>query len=320
MSQREHFGRTLSWGAHNHHDLYDFHRSSELVPLQAARALAQRSILQHNYKLMRHLEALGTRCIPRLLQYRDADPTLACNVLVTSPVGPSLNELLAFCGNQLTLRSVCLLALQLLDAIEELHVRDVVHAGITPTNIAIGIGEQVNQIFLLNFAHGRFFRDPRTHRPITTINTNASTDKARKQNEFLSFCSTFIQRSCTPAPRDDVIAIGYVLCYVFHGGLPWIQERQHLQSAEVIRQKMLFMDVLQHTPPIQLHYFLKSGYAMRQGEVADYSYLRGLIKRLMQERGWSDAGAFDWAPPLLGDKSGGGGEWIVPPSQPTAAE
>ena len=291
---RDQFGRTLLWS----HDLYDFPRSSDLVPLSATSKPVQRSLLQHHYKILRHLEALGTRCIPRLLHYKDADANLACNVLVTSPVGPSLNELLSFCGNQLTLRTVCLLALRLLDAAEELHIRDVVHAAITPTNVAVGVGEQTSHVFLLNFAQGRFFRDPRTHRPIATFTTSATAEKARKQNEYLSFCSTFIQKNCTAAPRDDIIAIGYVLCYLFYGGLPWIKERQQLNNTEVVRQKMLYMDALQRAPPIQLHYFLKSGYALRQGELPDYSYLRGLIRRLMIDKGWSDDGAFDWTTQL----------------------
>jgi serine/threonine protein kinase len=259
---------------------------------------AAKSLLQQDYRFLRHLEALGARFIPRLVVYHDSDTDLHRNVLVTSPLGPSLNELLLFCGNQLTLRTLSLLTLRLLDALEEIHERDVVHGSISPTNIVVGpLGQEDDRLYLINFAQARFFRDPRTHRLNTTSTSSVSAERAKKQNEFLSFCSTFVQRKCTAAPRDDIIALGYVLCYLFHGGLPWTRERT-LNLTDLLRQKNTYNDTLQRTPPIQLHYFLKSGYALRQGEIPDYRYLKSLVLRMMEEKHWMDDGQFDWSAQL----------------------
>lgn len=123
--------------------------------------------------------------------------------------------------------------------------------------------------------------------------SSATAQRARKQNEFLAFCSTFVQRKCTAAPRDDVIALGYVLCYLFHGGLPWMKDRT-MNLQEVLRQKSAYLDTLQRTPPLQLYQLLKTGYSMRQGEVPDYRYLKSLVGRMLEERKWTDDGTFDW--------------------------
>jgi serine/threonine protein kinase len=280
------------------HEIYDFQRTSDLAPLVTAKQ-SQKSLLQHDYRFIRHLEALGARCIPRLLAYHDSDTNLHRNALVTSSLGPSLNELLLFCGNQLTLRTLSLLTIRLLDALEEIHNRDVVHGNISPTNIVMGslTGDDHDKVFIINFAHARFFRDPRTHRPTNTSTSSANAERAQKHNEFLSFCSTFVQRRCTAAPRDDIIALGYVLCYLFHGGLPWTRDKT-LNVAELLRQKNAYFETLQRTPPIQLHYFLKSGYALRQGEIPDYRYLKSLVQRMMEEKRWSDDGTFDWSTQL----------------------
>lgn len=280
------------------HDIYDFQRTSDLAPLVTAKQI-QKSLLQHDYRFIRHLEALGARCVPRLLAYHDSDTTLHRNALITSCLGPSLNELLLFCGNQLTLRTLSLLTIRLLDALEEIHNRDVVHGNISPTNIVMGAltGAGHDKVFIINFAHARFFRDPRTHRATNTSTSSANAERAQKHNEFLSFCSTFVQRRCTAAPRDDIIALGYVLCYLFHGGLPWTRDRT-LNVAELLRQKNAYFETLQRTPPIQLHYFLKSGYALRQGEIPDYRYLKSLVQRMMEEKKWTDDGTFDWSAQL----------------------
>lgn len=285
---------TTTW-----HELYDFQRTSDLAPLVTPKTLPK-SLLLQDYRFLRHLEALGARSVPRLLGYYDNDSERQQNFLVTSPLGPSLNELLLFCGNQLTLRTLSMLTLRLLDALEEIHERDVVHGNVSPTNIVTGdfrSSSGSSSVYLINFAHARFFRDPRTHRPNNT-STSSSADRARKHNEFLSFCSTYVQRKCTAAPRDDVIALGYVLCYLFHGGLPWTREKT-LNVGDLLRQKTAYLETLQRTPPIQLHYFLKSGYALRQGEIPDYRYLKSLVHRMMDEKNWVDDGKFDWSHQLL---------------------
>jgi serine/threonine protein kinase len=288
----------VSRTASNWHDLYDFHRSAELVPL-AARP-SQRSLLLHSYKFLKHLEALGTKCVPRVYSFIEGVAEDQRNVLVTSKLGHSLNELLLFCGNKMSLRTICLLTVRLLHALEQIHERDVVHGNISPTNVVMGPPEDPGGVYLINFSQSRFFRDPRTHRATMTSTSSASAQRARKQNEFLSFCSTFVQRNCTAAPRDDVIAVGYVLCYLFHGGLPWTRERI-LNMTELVRQKNSYLDTLQRTPPIQLHYFLKSGYALRQGDVPDYKYLKNLVSRIMEEKDWNDDAQFDWSPNLERD-------------------
>ena len=278
---------TTRTGSGNWSDLYEYQRVETAQPATKP----HRSMLLQAYKVGRHLEAMGVGCVPRVLHYSDTDVD-AYHVLVTSALGPSLNELLRFCGNQLSLRTVMQLTLRILRSLQSLHEQGAVHGAISPSNIVMGTGGSMADTFLINFAHSRFFKDPKTHRPTTTTSSLSVGNKPKNQ-ELVSFASTFVQRGCTPAPRDDIISLGYVLCYLVHGGLPWIKDDK-LNPDQVVVAKNQYLETIAKQPPIQLHYFLRTAYAMKQGELPDVPYLCNLIQRLMVDRGWKDEGDYDW--------------------------
>ena len=174
-------------------ELYEYERS-ETKP----NPRRQRSALLQHYKVSRHLEAMGLTCIPRTLHYLESDADGA-SALVSSCLGPNLHELVSYCGNQLSIRTVALLALHLLDDLQAVHELGAVHGGLAPTSICVGTGEHHREVYLLNFTHAYYFRNPRTHRPVATSTPTAGFGNIRgKSQEYLSFCSTFIQRGCTP--------------------------------------------------------------------------------------------------------------------------
>jgi tRNA A-37 threonylcarbamoyl transferase component Bud32 len=275
-------------------ELYEYQRTAE--PAAAAPTpKPTRSSAQHQYRILRHLDAMGVSSVPRPL-YLNTDGTdiSGHSVLVTSALGPSLSELLLFSGNQLSTRTVMTLALKLLMALADMHERDVVHGALTPSNIVMGRGVDRDKVYFINFNHARFYRDPKTHRAAT--NVVGAAVGAKRSHEYYCFCSTSVQRGCTPCPRDDVISVGYVLCYLTHGGVPWAggDGQEQLDGPKLVRAKNQYMEALATTPPLQLFAFLKSAYALKQGDTPDYVYLCNLVRRMMRERGWSTEAPLDW--------------------------
>eukprot|EP00657_Telonema_sp_P-1_P006168 TRINITY_DN24320_c0_g1_i1.p1 TRINITY_DN24320_c0_g1~~TRINITY_DN24320_c0_g1_i1.p1 ORF type:complete len:164 (-),score=26.48 TRINITY_DN24320_c0_g1_i1:56-547(-) len=142
---------------------------------------------------------------------------------------------------------------------------------------------------------------PKTHRPNTTGTTSITAERAQKQNEFLWFCSKFVQDRCTPAPRDDLISVLYVLCYLLHGSLPWMSsEGRKLSRVEMLKLKSKYPDVLQQaaeaspaTTPRPLYQYLKACHSLRQNEIPDYPYLKSLFVQAMSERQIKDDSGFD---------------------------
>lgn len=83
-------------------------------------------------------------------------------ILIMDYLGPSLEELIDRFHRKLTLKTVLMLADQMITRVELLHQKGYIHRDIKPDNFLIGLGEKSGHIYLIDFGLTKRYKNPET--------------------------------------------------------------------------------------------------------------------------------------------------------------
>merc|ERR1719347_329145 len=216
------------------------------------------------------------------------------NVLVMDYLGPSLEDLFNFCSRRFTLKTVLMLADQMIKRIEYVHENNFIHRDIKPDNFLMGTGKHCNKVFLIDFGLAKKYRDPKTHQHIPYREDKSLTGTAR-------YASVNAHLGIEQSRRDDLESLGYLLLYFIRGILPWqgLKAATKRQKYEKISESKMSTSVefLTKGCPEEFTMYLNYCRGLKFEEMPDYKYLRELFKILFRTRNLNhDKGyTFDWA-------------------------
>eukprot|EP00803_Ostreobium_quekettii_P009544 evm.model.scf_85EXC.1 EVM.evm.TU.scf_85EXC.1 scf_85EXC:16254-19834(+) len=204
------------------------------------------------------------------------------NYLVMDLLGPSMEDLFNFCGRRFSLKTVLMLADQMLNRVEYLHSKSFVHRDIKPDNFLMGLGKSANQVHLIDFGLAKKYRDPRTFEHVPYYDKRSLTGTAR-------YASIWAHKGSEQSRRDDLEALGYVLMYFLRGSLPWqgLRANTKKQKYEKIcetKEKVRLEDLCRGWPQEFINYF-KYVRSLKYGDKPDYAGLRKRFQVLFRRQG-----------------------------------
>mmetsp|Transcript_80589 Transcript_80589/g.142482 ORF Transcript_80589/g.142482 Transcript_80589/m.142482 type:complete len:474 (+) Transcript_80589:96-1517(+) len=245
--------------------------------------------LMSEAKLLKHLQG-----VPGIANVHYCDVEGDYNVMVMDLLGPSLEDLFNICNRKFSLKTVLMIADQMLYRIEYLHSKNFIHRDIKPDNFLIGHGKKSNIIYLIDLGLAKKYRDPKSQQHIPYRENKSLTGTAR-------YASINAHLGIEQSRRDDLDAIGYVLMYFNRGQLPW--QGLKANTKEEKYQKIMecksatSAEALCKGYPAVFASYLNYCAALRFEDRPDYAYLRRLFKDAFMREGFVNDGMFDWSQP-----------------------
>ena len=170
------------------------------------------------------------------------------NILVMELLGKSLEDIFNV-RKQFSVKTVAMLGYQMINTLQFIHDRHIIHRDIKPDNFVMGYDDKNAKLYLLDFGLAKKFRSSKTLIQYPYIKKNKLTGTAR-------YASIHALEEMEQSRRDDLESMGYVLMYFLRGSLPWqglrikakedrymkiLEKKKETTSEELCKNLILYM-------------------------------------------------------------------------------
>lgn len=194
--------------------------------------------------------------------------------LVIDFLGQSLDSLRTSCSGRLPLKSVLMLAPQMISSLQFLHQMNLIHGDVKPENFMLGMGNNENKVYVIDFGLSRFYRDSTTHQHIPFTEHNSFSGTAR-------YASISALRGNEQSRRDDMESLAYVWLFLLKGTVPWVNVEGNTLNEKHDRMCLMKLksnpDQLFKDLPSEFATYLKEVRKLRFQDEPNYARYRKLF-------------------------------------------
>jgi len=237
-------------------------RTNEIVAIKVEPIKSNTKLLKNETKIYQYLSGFNYTGIPQI-KWFGVDETNY--YMVISLLGPSLLQLKQK-KNTFSLNIIISMTIQILERLQFIHEKGLIHRDIKPDNFLIGEGNNKNKIYLIDFGFcKKYVKEDGTHVNIKKISKIIGTP---------IYVSVNVHDLIEPSRRDDIESLVYIMMYFYYGELEWSEIT--IYSNDVLeRIKLLKLNIINKKETHEM--FIKMLLYVRKlnfEETPDYNYLK----------------------------------------------
>ena len=212
------------------------------------------------------------------------------NILIQTLLGNSINNIFFQNHKRFKIKDCCMIGIQILDRLEYIHSKYIIHRDIKPDNFLVGLSD-ASLIYLIDFGLAKKYMSHRTGKHVKF-------EIHKRWSGTSRFASANSLRGVSQSRRDDLESFCYILLYLMKGSLPWDKEFSHTYKEDLIfiyrlkkflRPDILFEDLPKETEELYV-YCKKLDFEQKP----DYNYLRSLVLKILNDNNYKNDLKFSW--------------------------
>lgn len=134
--------------------------------------------------------------------------------MIIDLLGPSLEDLFNYCGKRFSLKTVCMLMVQLVKRFARIHSHRFIHRDIKPENFLVGLNNKSSIVHVVDFGLAKRYYSSHEKQHIPYRTDKGLVGTAR-------YASIHAHLGEELSRRDDMEALGNAMIYFYKGQLPW---------------------------------------------------------------------------------------------------
>lgn len=200
------------------------------------------------------------------------------NILVMELLGDSLETCFNRCGKKLSVKTACMIGIEMINLCSFIHSKGYLHRDIKPDNYMFGREKKMKKLYMIDFGLSKkYLDDNKRHLPI---------QHGKKLVGTARYASINTHKGTEQGRRDDLESIGYILIYLIKGILPWQglhvkQGEDHYQKIAQKKQEVKLSELCDGLPK-QFAAYLDSVRKLKYEETPKYDYLISLLKIVLE--------------------------------------
>lgn len=210
--------------------------------------------------------------------------------MVMDFLGPSLEDLFQSCKRQFDLKTVLMIAIQLVSRIQKVHEERLIHRDIKPDNFLIGGTDTTrDNIYIIDFGLAKCYKN--------TEGVHIPYKDGKNLTGTARYASIATHKGIEQSRRDDLECIGHVLLYLLKGQLPWqgLPGRSKNEKYNNIKKKKCEtpLSELCKGDPVEFQEFMEFCRDLKFDETPDYEKGIGIWKKCMKKNDFNEK-VFDY--------------------------